>query len=95
MGQEAYRLADDDPYVADTLADLYLRKGLLERAIALLEPAHAAAPQMPDASLHLAQAYVRAGRAEEARPLLEALDGKLPADHPLRPALKEELGGLH
>jgi tetratricopeptide (TPR) repeat protein len=94
VGQEAYRLADDDPYVADTLADLYLRKGLVERAIALLEPAHAAAPQMPDASLHLAQAYVRAGRAEEARPLLEALDAELPADHPLRPALKESLDGL-
>jgi tetratricopeptide (TPR) repeat protein len=94
VGQEAYRLAEDDPYVVDTLADLYLRKGLVERAIALLEPAHAAAPQLPDASLHLAQAYARAGRADEARPLLEALDETLAADHPLRPALEEELVAL-
>jgi tetratricopeptide (TPR) repeat protein len=94
VGQEAYRLANEDPYVADTLADLYLRKGLVERAIALLERAHAAAPQMPDASLHLAQAYQRAGRPGDARPLLQALDADLPADHRLRPALEEELIGL-
>ncbi|MBW2242896.1 MAG: tetratricopeptide repeat protein [Deltaproteobacteria bacterium] len=93
-GQEAYRLAPENPNVADTLADLYLRKGLVARAIALLEPAHRQAPEMPDATLHLAQAYVRASRVQEARPLLESLDGALPPNHPLRPALKTALDGL-
>ena len=45
--QEAYRLDETNPYVMDTLGALYLRKGLEQRALSLLEEAHAAAPAMP------------------------------------------------
>ena len=57
----------------DTLGSLYLKKGLVDRAISLLEEAHQRAPKMPDAQLHLAQAYRAAGREADAAPLLEGL----------------------
>ena len=35
--QEAYRLDETNPYVMDTLGALYLRKGLADRAVSLLD----------------------------------------------------------
>ncbi len=57
----------------DTLGWLYLRKGLLDRSVSLLEEAHGAAPHMPETQLHLALAYREAGRIDQARTLLAAL----------------------
>src|SRR5262249_50682033 len=42
-GQEAYALRPKDPAVLDTLGELYLRKGLVDRATSLLQEAHAGA----------------------------------------------------
>jgi thioredoxin-like negative regulator of GroEL len=64
----------------DTLGALYLRKGLVDRAISLLKEAQAAAPDLPDATLHLALAYRDAGRTGEARVLLTSLQHSA-ADH--------------
>lgn len=71
--QEAYALRSDSPAVLDTLGWLYLRKGLVERAISLLEEAHASAPELAEVQLHLALAHREAGRTEDARRLLAAL----------------------
>jgi tetratricopeptide (TPR) repeat protein len=71
--QEAYALAGDNPYVMDTLGVLYLKKGLVDRSVAILEAAHRAAPELAEAQLHLAWAYREAGRGDEARGLLIAL----------------------
>ena len=78
--QEAYRLDETNPHVMDTLGELYLRKGLVERAISLLTEARAAAPDLPDASFHLALAYRASGRTGEARALLTSLQISA-ADH--------------
>jgi tetratricopeptide (TPR) repeat protein len=85
--QEAYDLARENAAVIDTLGHLYLKKGLHERAISLLEEAHTREPDMPDAQLHLAQAYRAVGRSEEAERLLEALRSR----RVLPPELRAEL----
>jgi tetratricopeptide (TPR) repeat protein len=69
--QEAYALADQNPQVLDTLGQLYLAKGLHDRAISILESAHRLDPDLAAAELHLAQAYAEAGRRPEARRHLE------------------------
>ena len=73
VAQEAYRIAEDSPYVLDTLGGLYLRKGLPERAIYFLEAASAARPEWAETRLRLAQAYRDAGRTHEARRALSEL----------------------
>jgi tetratricopeptide (TPR) repeat protein len=91
---EAYRLDESNPYVMDTLGALYLEKGLVERAISVLEDAHEGAPDLADAQLHLAFAYREAGRSAEARPLLEAVGGSEGASPELRARAKEALDAL-
>ena len=71
--QEAYALRPDNPAVLDTLGDLYLRKGMVDRATSLLEDAHARAPELAEVQLHLALAYRDGRRTEDARRLLVAL----------------------
>jgi Flp pilus assembly protein TadD len=71
--QEAYALADDNPYVADTLGWMYVEKGLVDRGVSLLEEAHAGAPEHPVVQLHLALAYRSAARKSDARELLRDL----------------------
>jgi len=71
--QEAYAQAGASPEVLDTLGWLYLRKGLGERAVSLLEDAYRRAPDQDGVKLHLAQAYRAVGRDAAARPLFDAL----------------------
>jgi tetratricopeptide (TPR) repeat protein len=75
--QEAYALASKNTHVLDTLGWLYLKKGLAERAISLLEEAHDGAPERTDPQLHLALAYREVGRTEDARRLLSELQGRV------------------
>jgi Flp pilus assembly protein TadD len=87
LAQRAYALAgEDEPEVVDTLGWIYLRSGLTERGVALIERAHEAAPERPTPRLHLALAYRDAGRHSEARALLSGI-----TTHPdLEPALQRE-----
>jgi len=86
LAQQAYALAEDEPEVVDTLGWIYWQSGLEDRAIALLEHAHRAAPTRPAPRLHLAIAYRDTGRASDARALL----GGLSDDPDLDPALRRE-----
>jgi Flp pilus assembly protein TadD len=92
--QEAYRLDEANPYVMDTLGELYLRKGLIERAISLLEDAHAAAPDLNDAALHLALAYRESGRTPEARALLVELKQRSTDNAAMQGKIAEALHSL-
>jgi tetratricopeptide (TPR) repeat protein len=92
--QEAYALADDNPYVMDTLGWLYLRRGLVTRSISVLEDAHRAAPELPDAQLHLALAYRDAGRTDDARQLLSDLQQSRRGSDELRVRTDEALRSL-
>lgn len=83
VAQEAYALADSDPNVIDTLGWLYLKAGLTDRAVALLERAHGAAPQQSAPQLHLALAYREAGRPEDAHRLLVDLESRVEPGSPL------------
>lgn len=91
---EAYALDKENASIIDTLGWLYLRKGVLERSIALLEQAHRLDADLPDAQLHLAQAYAAADRDAEARALLTDLQRRVAPDDPLRPELDATLDGL-
>lgn len=92
--QEAYRLDEGNPYVMDTLGALYLEKGLVARAISVLEDAHRAAPELPDAQLHLALAYVEQERHSEAGALLAAVGKSERAPAELRARAKKALNAL-
>jgi tetratricopeptide (TPR) repeat protein len=94
VAQEAYRLDETDPYVMDTLGALYLRKGLADRALSLLEEAHTKAPELPEATLHLAMAYRDTGRTDEARALLVALDADDDTKPQVRAQAREALDSL-
>ena len=89
--QQAYQLAEQNPYVLDTLGHLYLRKGLVERGTLLLEASHALAPNVLDHSFHLAMAYREAGRSEDERRLLEELREQSGLDSQLRAQVEEAL----
>ena len=92
--QQAYAIAGANPYVMDTLGWLYLRKGLVDRAIGLLEGAHDAAPGMVDAQLHLALAYGEVDRSEDARRLLSDLRAREETNDELRKRIDDALATL-
>jgi tetratricopeptide (TPR) repeat protein len=92
--QEAFRLDETNPYVMDTLGALYLRKGLAERAISLLEEAHAGLPDRGEVTLHLALAYRDAGRTDDARALLTDLQRGDAENQALQARVEEALHSL-
>lgn len=94
VAQEAYQLASSDPYVIDTLGWLYLKEGLVERSVSLLEEAHRTAPDLLDAKFHLALAYREDSRPEEARRLLEEVRAATPAGHQFHARAGEVLRAL-
>ena len=94
VAQEAYQIAEDNPYVLDTLGSLYLRKGLVERSIVLLEEAHAAAPELAEVQLHLALAYREAGGTANARQLLLNLQSRDDEPAELKAQVEEALHSL-
>ena len=92
--QEAYALRPKDPAVLDTLGELYLRKGLVDRATSLLSEAHAGAPDATEIGLHLALAHRQAGRTEDAKQLLVALAKRDDTPPELRARIDETLRSL-
>ena len=92
--QAAYARAESEPMVMDTLGWLYLRKGIPDRAVALLENAHALDPTNTEIRYHLALAYRGADRIDEARELLSELREQTPTTHELYARIGEALAAL-
>jgi len=81
--QEAYRLEPASPHVLDTLGMLYLRKGLVKRAISLLEDARAADASHRASSLHLELARRESEKIGDGRRIHPPpLDLDVPDDGP-------------
>lgn len=75
---EALRLAQiakdkfpEDPRIADTLGYVYLKKGLIQNALAQFQLAIEKLPQEPSINYHLALALVQLARNPEARKYVE------------------------
>ena len=87
-------MADDNPYVADTLGWMYVEKGLVDRGVSLLEEAHRGIPEHPVVQLHLALAYLEASRRDDARRLLVELRPRAQADAALLGQVDDALRSL-
>jgi Flp pilus assembly protein TadD len=67
MAERAYKVAPQDPNVADTLGLILLKSGQAERSLKYLREARIRAPGNVSIREHLAQALETTGRADEAR----------------------------
>ena len=77
VAEKAYRLAERDATVVDTLGWLLVSQGQLERGLALLRDARLRDPENREIRYHLAHALAKTGRLPEAR---EELRGALRDD---------------
>ena len=71
LAQVAMEQAPEEPEVMDTIAWVYYKKSLPERAIPLFESCVKKAPTNPTYHLHLGLAYLKAGRSAQARTSLQ------------------------
>ncbi len=71
LAQRARNVLPDDPNITDTLAYIYMKQNLVDRAVALLEQVVAKYPKVVLWRYHLAMALHRKGLDEKARRHLE------------------------
>ncbi|HEY1147327.1 MAG TPA: XrtA/PEP-CTERM system TPR-repeat protein PrsT [Pseudoduganella sp.] len=71
--EHAYKLAPENPAVADTLGAVLTRQGQAERALPLLKKALGQSPASPEIRLHYAQALFQSGDKPAARAQCEQL----------------------
>jgi putative PEP-CTERM system TPR-repeat lipoprotein len=90
--ERAYRLAPDNPAVADTLAWILAERGQPARALPLLKKALASAPGAGEIRLHYAHALFRSGDKRAARGQCERLLAV--QDFPRRSEVEGLLAGL-
>jgi len=72
LAQRAKESAPDDPYISDTLGWILYRRGVYQRAAALLRESAAKLPDDPVIQYHLGLALVKAGDTNAARQALTA-----------------------
>jgi len=82
-GEQALRLAPENPAIIDTVGMIQVERGDFEAGIANLKRAVALGPDLLPLQLNLAKALARAGRGAEARSQLEALLPRLKEGTPL------------
>jgi cellulose synthase operon protein C len=73
FARRAYRLAPGSAEARDALGWLLVRSGKFQEGLALLEQAHATAPEDPTLSYHYAFALARVGETGRASVLLQGL----------------------
>lgn len=91
--ERAHRGDSSSAAIKDTLGNLLVHAGKLERGLGLLEEANRAAPTDATIGFHYAEALAMADRPAEARVLLLNLVDKEFPEHGAAQALLEALGG--
>ena len=71
--EKAYKLAPEQPSIADTLGGLLMEKGENDRGLELLLKARNLAPKDYRIQLNLAKAYIKVGKKNEAQKELDEL----------------------
>ena len=71
--EKAYKLAPEQPSIADTLGALLLAKGEVKRGLELIKKANSLAPRDSMIQLSLAKALIKAGDKADAKGLLDEL----------------------
>lgn len=66
-GEQANKLAPNQPVIMDTLAMLLMEKGHVARALELLQQAATLAPQAHEIRLNYAKSLIKAGKTDAAR----------------------------
>jgi len=72
-GEQALRLAPDNPAILDTVGMIQVEGGDIEKGLVNLQRAVSLGPDLLPLQLNLARALAIAGRKDEARAMLEAL----------------------
>ena len=93
LAEKAYKLAPDQPSIADTLGTLLIAKGDLDRGLELMRKANTLAPKEPAIKLNLAKALIKAGKNPDAKKELEEL-AALGENYPGNKEVQELLQGL-
>ncbi|MGC8119085.1 tetratricopeptide repeat protein [Marinobacter sp. VGCF2001] len=71
LAKRAYELAPENAAIADTYGWILFESGEREQSLAVLEKAHALAPESQEIAMHLAEAYRAAGRTTAAQQLMD------------------------
>ena len=79
LAERGHEALKGDPFSADTLGWILVRKQRVQRGLALLEDAHHALPEEPEIAYHYAYALAEAGMKDKAHAAAEALLRKHPA----------------
>ncbi len=93
LAEKAYKLAPDQPSIADTLGTLLVAKGDTERGLELMRKASSLAPKDPGIKLNLAKALIKAGKNPDAKKELDEL-AALGDKYPASKEVQELLQGL-
>jgi Flp pilus assembly protein TadD len=93
LAQTAKEVAPDDPRVSDTLGWILYKRGIYQRALALLKESAAKLPDNPQVQYHLGMAYTQVGDQASARKALE-LAVKSPADFQGKDDARKALASL-
>ncbi len=73
LAEKAFELAPGSPEVADTLGQIWMKAGRVEKALPLLEKAWSARPENPEIGYSASLAYIEAGKPEKAKAILGEL----------------------
>jgi putative PEP-CTERM system TPR-repeat lipoprotein len=93
LAERAYKIADGNPAVIDTLGWIYVSKGNPARGLPLLKKAASLAPRAGDIRFHLGVGLARTGDKLNARKELEQLLAEN-KDYPRRDEVKAMLAAL-
>lgn len=93
LAEKAYKIAPDQPSIADTLGTLLVAKGDVDRGLELMKKANTLAPKDPAIKLNLAKALIKGGKNSDARKELDEL-AALGEKYPANKEVQELLQGL-
>ena len=93
LAQLAKERAPDDPRISDTLGWILYKRGVYQRALALLTESAASLPDNPQVQYHLGMVYAQLGDQANARKSLNAAVGS-PTDFQGKDEARKTLASL-